>query len=354
MLRTKPLQHPLAPVHPIRPPRPRVGLALAAGGVPGVAWQVGALESIRRATGFEPHHAELVVGTSAGAVVGALAATLGIPLAYAHVSGEPGPGVDLADRRFAVARAMDEHLFGKFPFERRVPRPVVSSFAGLRRLAGGGVRSPIGMAVASMLWEGLLSSRGVGRAVKVAFPDGWPTDRLRITSFDLDTASPQVFHAASGHGVGLADALVAATAVPTIFSPVRLAGRRLTDGAVHSITFLEQFLGRGLDLVICLHPLLGQGRGRTLGERAKATLVRPFRRRLELQLEREISALEAEGTTVVVLMPDAHEHARIPANFLDTRSCPDIMRRAAHLASGRLGSDVTSALGRARWAPLAA
>ncbi len=322
----------------------RVGLALAAGGVTGVSWQVGALESVRRITGFEPHDAELVVGTSAGAVVGALASTLGIPLTYSHITGEAVPGIDASDARFRLARAMDRHLFGSFPIARRVPRPAVSSFAGLRRLAAGGVKSPIGMAVASLLWEGPLSSHNVGHALRLALPDGWPTDRLRVTSFDLVTASPQVFHAGSGHGIGLADALVAATAVPIIFSPVRVGDRRLTDGAVHSITYLEQFLGQGLDLVLCLHPLLGQGRGHTLGERASAMIARPFRRRLELQFERERRALEADGTRVVLITPDAEEHASIPANFLDTRSCRDIMRRAARVTGARLAGDVVDAL----------
>src|SRR4051794_19135102 len=52
----------------------RAGLVLGAGGVIGGSWLMGALEALEAETGWRASEAELVVGTSAGAVIGALAA----------------------------------------------------------------------------------------------------------------------------------------------------------------------------------------------------------------------------------------------------------------------------------------
>ena len=52
----------------------RVGLVLGAGGVVGASWLIGALDALETETGWRAVEAERIVGTSAGAVVGALAA----------------------------------------------------------------------------------------------------------------------------------------------------------------------------------------------------------------------------------------------------------------------------------------
>ena len=45
---------------------------LGAGGVLGAAWTIGALDAIAEVEGFDPHEADIIVGTSAGSVVAAL------------------------------------------------------------------------------------------------------------------------------------------------------------------------------------------------------------------------------------------------------------------------------------------
>ena len=51
---------------------PRVGVVLGAGGVVGQAYQSGVLASLEERFGWDPRAASLIVGTSAGAVTGAL------------------------------------------------------------------------------------------------------------------------------------------------------------------------------------------------------------------------------------------------------------------------------------------
>src|SRR3954452_21294926 len=52
----------------------RRGLVLGAGGVLGAAWTIGALSAIEELLGFDPREAEVVIGTSAGSVIGSAVA----------------------------------------------------------------------------------------------------------------------------------------------------------------------------------------------------------------------------------------------------------------------------------------
>src|SRR3712207_8309299 len=66
----------------------RIGLVLGAGGVIGGSWLVGALEALESETGWSPSEADVIVGTSAGSVIGSLTAGgLSPALMAAYVGG---------------------------------------------------------------------------------------------------------------------------------------------------------------------------------------------------------------------------------------------------------------------------
>src|SRR5437016_3760653 len=79
---------------------PRVGLVLGAGGVMGGAWLTGGLEALATETGWDPASADRVVGTSAGAMMGALLVS-GVPpwFMVAHSAGRSFEGLAGADGR---------------------------------------------------------------------------------------------------------------------------------------------------------------------------------------------------------------------------------------------------------------
>src|SRR6185436_680837 len=98
----------------------RVGLVLGAGGVGGASWLIGALEALEAETGWRAADAERIVGTSAGAVVGALAAG-GIPAEYmsAYSSGRTLDGFAEAESR---AAALTDRLLGsEYRLQRALP-----------------------------------------------------------------------------------------------------------------------------------------------------------------------------------------------------------------------------------------
>ena len=93
----------------------RVGLVLGAGGVVGASWLIGALDALEAETGWRAVDAERIVGTSAGAVVGALAAG-GIPSEYmsAYASGRTLDG-------FVEAESRADALSRRLPGSKRLP-----------------------------------------------------------------------------------------------------------------------------------------------------------------------------------------------------------------------------------------
>src|SRR4051794_37647544 len=69
----------------------RTALVLGAGGITGVAWQLGILVGLHD-RGLDLGAADLIVGTSAGAMTGALTAAFGAPRVAAAIEAPLGRG----------------------------------------------------------------------------------------------------------------------------------------------------------------------------------------------------------------------------------------------------------------------
>src|SRR4051794_32015678 len=115
----------------------RVGLVLGAGGVVGASWLIGALEALQDETGWDPTEAEVIVGTSAGSVVGALTAS-GLPPAYmaAYVAGHEVDEIAAAARRAGErSRDIDDALeLARVAESNGGPRPDGSGYRLARAL----------------------------------------------------------------------------------------------------------------------------------------------------------------------------------------------------------------------------
>jgi NTE family protein len=79
----------------------------------------------------------------------------------------------------------------------------------------------------------------------------WPASpELRIVASDAESGEPRVFSA--GQGVAIVDAVAASCAVPGVWPPVSIDGRRYIDGGVRSITNAD--LAAGCDIVLVVAP----------------------------------------------------------------------------------------------------
>ncbi|GIJ46737.1 patatin [Virgisporangium aliadipatigenens] len=268
-------------------------LVLGAGGITGIAWQLGVLVGLR-AEGVDLTTADLFVGTSAGAVTGALVAGGHTPEEAARI--EARLGADDPPFRPDWARG-------------------AQAFALLNdaTLDAGAIRAAVGgLALAADVVGEEEYVASLARRIPTT---DWPS-RLRVTAVNATTGEPVVWDA--GSRVPLQRAVAASCAVPCVFPPVTVNGGRFMDGGVRSGVNAD--LAHGAARVVILAPLA------------------PVRTRAVP--EEEIAALRATAR-VTLVAPDAPTLRALGPNVLDpSRWEPAV---AAGTAQGaRLAASVAS------------
>jgi NTE family protein len=121
----------------------------------------------------------------------------------------------------------------------------------------------------------------------------WPTERrLQVTAVDTETGAFRVFDGSSG--VPLVLAVAASCAVPFVWPPVTIEGRRYMDGGVRSGSNAD--LAAGCERVVVLAPML-----RSLGPvPGVAAQVEELRRDAKVALVTpDVAALKAIGRNVL-------------------------------------------------------
>lgn len=316
--------------------RPRVGLVLGAGGVLGAAWLQGALAALVEETGWDPGSAELIVGTSAGSVIGTLVAC-GVPPWYmvAHSAGESFDGLlDAAgDRASAVPRAAG----GSFHLERALPRPGPGSW----RLALGALREPRRLPPAAVLagWipRGFVSTRDIQDVVRAACSADWaPHPGLRVVACDYSSGRRVVFGAPDAPPALLPEAVAASCAIPGFYVPPRIGGRTYVDGGLWSVSNLDLLARERLDMVICLNPTSSRDRAGALPGQALRSLA-------GRRLGHEAKRVRASGARVVLLQPLAEDLEVMGENLMASSRRHAVIERA-HQTTGWQLRDLGDAL----------
>ena len=301
-------------------PAMRVGLVLGAGGIVGASWLIGALEALESETGWSPSDAELIVGTSAGAVVGALAAA-GIPPAYmaAYSSGTALEEIADAGDRFAAlagkaAGDAVQTTGGEFRLHPSLP-PIGP---GSWRMALGTLLQPTRHSPTALLggWlpRGFISTKPISDLVE-AFVGDWPDHPgFRAIAADYRSGRRVAFGAADAPPATAGEAIAASCAIPAFYHPVRIGGRRYVDGGVCSLSNLDLLRGEGLDLVICLNPTSSRASVpvRSPGDAVGAWMRAQSGRRLG----HEAAKVRESGTEVVLLQPTERDLRAMGSNLM--------------------------------------
>jgi NTE family protein len=202
---------------------------MSAGGPAGAAWIFGFLHASLH-DGVDLGRADLVVGTSAGALAGAAfrAGLLDETVLRYRRSELPW---------FEYPATLDDYMAAAT----RAGDGAPSHTEAVRRVAN---LEPLG--------SELVPVDSMRAVVEVHLPlEGWPPGRLELTAVDADTGHRMVFDARSG--VDLHDAVTASCTSPGMAQLVPINGRRYADGGVHSPCNVD--LAAGSDDVIVLVPL---------------------------------------------------------------------------------------------------
>jgi NTE family protein len=275
-------------------------LVLGGGGVAGIAWMTGLLAGLAQA-GDDLTEADLLIGTSAGATV---AAQVGSGLALERLfARQTEPALQSAE----LVAELDLTELG-------------ARIAGY--LAGATTQEQILRQIGAYALAAQTVPESARRAViESRLPTHeWPGRRLQLTAVDAETGELRVFDAESG--VSLIDAVAASCAVPGIWPPVRIGGRRYVDGGVRSSDNAD--LAAGFARVTVISPL-----------GLDSPLPSP------LPLRDVVAQLRAAGSHVTVIAPDPASAAAIGANPLDPGTRAPAAR--AGLAQGAAGLAASAA-----------
>ena len=251
-------------------------LVLGGGGVAGIAWITGLLTGLAEA-GQDVTGADVIIGTSAGATVAAQVGG-GLPLddLFARQT-QPA----LQSREIPVKLDLDRLAadWGE------VITGVTSAQDMLRRVGAYALAADT---VPEAERRAVIESRLPSRA--------WPMRRIQLVAVDAETGEPCVFDDQSG--AELVDAVAASCAVPGIWPPVTIGGRRYIDGGVRSSDNAD--LAEGSERIVIISPL---------GYDSQLPSPQPLRQ--------VVSQLRDQGAEVIVMVPDQASAAAIGANPLD-------------------------------------
>lgn len=299
------------PEGPVVPRTPRRGIVLGGGGILGAAWGVGALSALRQVHGFEPRDAEVILGTSAGAV---LAALLGAGATTAELEArERGEAVStgpIAGFSWDIGAVTGGRRPG-------IPRLVPGSRAlmrtGLTRIG----RVPPTTLLSAFLPTGSKSLDRIAHVVDGFTPMGeWsPHPNLWVVALDCDTGLRVVFGHPDHPPAPLALAVQASCSIPAWFAPVQIGGRRYVDGGAWSTTSVDLLAGLGLDEVYVIAPMVSFHLDHP--DHVLARLERQWRLRITRRCLHEVELVRAGGTEVTVLGPGAEDLEAIGGNLMD-------------------------------------
>jgi predicted acylesterase/phospholipase RssA len=348
---------------------PRIGLALAGGGPLGAIYEIGALCALEEAVvGLDLNRLDGYVGVSAGGFVAAGLANGMTPrqLCAAFIEND-GPRADVVRPSIFI-------------------RPAWSEFA--RRLASlPGLTAQAALHLAFERRSLLATLECLGRALPTGLFSNAPLEahmrrvlsapgrsndfrqlqrRLVVVATDLDSGQAAPFGLPGWDEVPISQAVAASAALPGLFPPVEIGGRWYVDGALKKTLHARVLLDMGLDLVLCLNPLvpfapthagphrvLGGGRGRIpklVDGGLPVVLSQTFRTLIHSRLELGMKGYETShpGTDILLFEPDHRDPEMFLANtfgYAQRRSLAEhaYQQTRADLRSRRSGVAATLA-----------
>ncbi len=219
----------------------KVGLVLGGGGITGAAFHFGTLLALEMATGWHPDEADVLVGTSSGAFVGAM--VRGDALHLDTFAGTGETQVEIHD------------WLNGYMYRRGAPR---GALRWLRRGLLPAIRQPsLHVALGS---PGVYRTDGLEEWVHKAIgplADAWPTKPTVMVAYDVERRTRVPFGTEGAPRVSLSNAVAASSAVPFVYEPVHIDGKWYADGGLASGTSADLLLASPdpLDLVLIVAPL---------------------------------------------------------------------------------------------------
>jgi NTE family protein len=260
-------------------------VVLGGGGPVGIAWEAGLARGLEEC-GVRLTDADAFFGTSAGSVVAAhLAAGRSAEelyranLAFRERGDEYRRPVDLSG---LIAKMMELYTSDR-------PEEELRAGIGAFALAADTVREAE--------W---LSRFGADEDLAL---DEWPERTYGCTAIDAETGEFVVW--TKGSGVPLRLAVASSCAVPGVFPPVTINGRRYIDGGIRTATNAD--IAKGHDRVLIV----------SVTRRSSALSATPLGGRVLARQDAELEALRTAGAVVELIAPDDEFVQAFGYNLMD-------------------------------------
>jgi NTE family protein len=269
-----------------------------------MAYHAGVLKALDD-EGIDLARADVMVGTSAGAILAAYLAIGWSPRDfYDYAYGRhPDSTPDPEEQRGEVGRLFTPLWESR---SERLRRSVGSLFAIASsrgfwyRVARD--RLPLG-ALRRTFPSGMYSSEETRERFHRDLPSKWPRNGIYLCAADLYSGRRVAFGHPDAPIAPFNDAVAASVAIPGVFPPVRVGDRHYVDGGVVSATSLDLATQAECDAILCVAPL-GYRRDSDLSFRDPRKWAPVFlRAQFARSLRREVLAARERGIDVFVIRP---------------------------------------------------
>jgi len=333
----------------------RIGVALAGGGPQGAIYEIGALRALDEAIeGIDFNRVTAFVGVSAGAFI---AASLANNLTTDQ-----------------MVRAIMKTDPGEHPFEPSLfLTPAIGHFirAGLNLPAF--VADAINDYVANSRDRSVFKSlTRLGRALPIALFDNKPirtylqriysrpgrTDdfnqlgkKLYIVAADLDSGESVIFGKDHWRHIPISQAVQASCALPGLYPPVEFEGRHYVDGVLLKTLHTSVILEEGLDLTICINPIVpvdtrrsvDEGfmrRGKLIDRGMPTILSQTFRTLIHSRMELGFAtyASRFQGSDLLLFEPHKEDYRMFFTNIFSFSSRKAVCEHAYHSTLAQLAA----------------
>ncbi len=328
--------------HASQPSRPRIALALAGGGPLGAIYEIGALCALDDCLqGIDFNGFDHYVGVSAGGFIAAGLANGLTPHQLCHAFIEDRPTEESFDPSLLLKPAWAE-MGGRL---RRLPGLLGEALWawGVQGRSLTNAFEPLG----AVLPTGVLDNEDIHRQIEHLFnKPGRSNDfrqlraRLTLVATQLDTGEAAPFGRPGWDHVPISRAIQASAALPGLFPPVNIEGKHYVDGALKKTLHATVALDEGVDLLLCLNPLVPfhaapqEGRSRripSLVEGGLPTVMsQTFRSMIHSRLALGMKHYERAypHTDIVLIEPDQRDAELFFANTFSYRQRRELAEHA--------------------------